>query len=85
MCSIHIDFQALNYNFFSHPRPGPDVGAELEDGHLEHEVDAGDELRGAGQRVHGGPRQVQVVVGPPVPAYPHACKKKKMNEIITLY
>ena len=52
----------------THPRARPDVGPELEDGHLEHEVDAGDELRGAGQRVDEGPRQVQVVIGPTVPA-----------------
>ena len=61
---------------FTHPCARPDVGSELEDGHLEHEVDAGDELRGAGQRVDEGPGQVQVVVGPPVPAYPHTWKNE---------
>ena len=54
--------------FLTHPCARPDVRSELEDGHLEHEVDAGDELGGAGRRVHHGPRQVQVVVRPTVPA-----------------
>ena len=55
------------------PGPGPDVGAELEDGERHHEVDAGGELDPAGQAVEQTPGEVQQVGGAPVATPPHSC------------
>ena len=68
-----------------YPRARPNVGTELEDRQLEHEINARDELYNAANSIHGSPHQMQNVAGPSIGAKSQACKlKQKSSSLLFL-